>query len=271
MTLTALIEATGGCELIDLAHPLVMGMPVSPNQPGFELEPLRRHGDRVRADGGSSANELIHMGGHSGTHIDALCHVSHCGRLYDGHEAAALAGPSGFRALGVDQLPLYCGRGVMLDLPALLGVEIVTPGLALGPELLEAALERQKLALHEGDALLIRTGWARLWSDPERFIGLASGVPGPNADAARWMAERRIRVAVGETLAFEHIPRERGHALLPVHRILLVEAGIPIVESARMCELAARGAHEFIFILTPLALVGATGVPVRPVALVPRG
>jgi kynurenine formamidase len=265
------LQLLADCEIVDLAHPLVAGMPISPNQPGFELELLRRHGDRVRDDGGSAANELIRMGGHSGTHIDALCHVSHCGRLHGGHDATTSATPAGFRMLGAEQLPIYFRRGVMLDVPALLGVEVLEPGFAIGAELLEAVLARQQLELRSGDALLIRSGWARHWADPIRFVGRASGVPGPNAEAARWMVEHGVGVVVGETLAFEHIPPEHGHALLPVHRILLVEAGIPIVESAKLCELAARRIHEFIFVLTPLPVVGATGVPVRPVALVPRG
>ncbi|MGC1210814.1 MAG: cyclase family protein, partial [Micromonospora sp.] len=64
-------------------------MPCSPNHPGFRMSLIRRHGDMVRPDGGSAANEMIVTGGHVGTHVDALSHVSHDGKLHGGVDAAA--------------------------------------------------------------------------------------------------------------------------------------------------------------------------------------
>ena len=71
----------------------------------------------------------------------------------------------------------------------------------------------------------------------------------------------------GETIAYEWIPAGRGHALLPVHRILLVESGIHIVEAMNLGNLADLNITEFLFVMTPLKIVGATGVPVRPIAI----
>jgi kynurenine formamidase len=65
----------GGVRIFDLGRPMEVGMPQSPNHPQFRIALARRHGDSVRADGGSAANELIVTGGHVGTHIDALSHV----------------------------------------------------------------------------------------------------------------------------------------------------------------------------------------------------
>ncbi|MFB3051808.1 MAG: cyclase family protein, partial [Acidimicrobiia bacterium] len=76
--------------VIDLAQPLHRGMPVSPNHPSFQLALMRRHGDMVRSDGGSAANEIIVTGGHVGTHIDSLAHVSQDGRLHGGVDAESL-------------------------------------------------------------------------------------------------------------------------------------------------------------------------------------
>src|ERR671932_255544 len=99
----------------DLAHTLDPAMPVSPNHPGYRMALLRRHGDMVRADGGSASNEMIVMGGHTGTHLDALAHVSHAGRLYGGLDAHAAQQGGRFTTLGVDTVaPLFC-RGVVLD------------------------------------------------------------------------------------------------------------------------------------------------------------
>src|SRR5579864_7545260 len=98
----------------DLAHPLEPSMPVSPNHPGYRMALLRRHGDMVRADGGSASNEMIVLGGHTGTHLDALAHVSHNGKLH-GDLCAADAQVGGrFSRLGIETIePFFC-KGVLL-------------------------------------------------------------------------------------------------------------------------------------------------------------
>src|SRR5262249_55790480 len=101
-----------------------------------------------------------------------------------------------------------------------------------------------------------------------KFTGLETGVPGPDEGAALWLADRQIRITGAETIAYEHIPPRRGHALLPVHRVLIVQHGILIVEALNLTELAQDRVWEFLFIITPIKAVGATGIPVRPVAVV---
>ncbi len=117
---------------------------------------------------------------------------------------------------------------------------------------------------------LINTGWSRWWPEPETYLGFATGVPGVTAEAARWLADRGIRAAGTDTTAFEQIPPGRGHAIMPVHRILLVEHGIHLIENMRFDELSGRESTEFTFVLAPLKIVGASGCPVRPLALVGR-
>ena len=68
-------------------------------------------------------------------------------------------------------------------------------------------------------------------------------------------------------MAFEQIPAGGGHRVLPVHRVLLVEHGIHIIENVNAEELAAARAYTFTFVCLPLRLVGATGSPVRPIAI----
>ena len=55
---------------------------------------------------------------------------------------------------------------------------------------------------------------------------------------------------------------------LPGHMILLVRNGIYIIENLFLEELARDQCYEFTFICLPLKLQGATGSPVRPIALV---
>ncbi|MEO3884064.1 cyclase family protein [Nonomuraea sp. B5E05] len=264
---TTLWQQLDGAEIVDLAQPMRTGMPQSPNHPRFRMVIERRHGDMVREDGGSAANELIVTGGHVGTHVDALGHVSHDGHAYGGVEVAGIQSHKGLSRLGIETFPPYVGRGVLLDVTAVHGVDVLPPGYEVTRDDLEAALKRTGVAIRPGDAVLIGTGWSLEWDRPSRFVGEEGGVPGPGADAARWLVERGVKVAGGETIAFEHIAAGRGHATLPVHRILLVEAGVNIVETMRLTRLRELGATEFLLVINPLHVVGATGAPVRPLAV----
>lgn len=269
--MSALLEAVGaGVRVFDLAQPLHPGIPSSPNHPGFRLALIRRHGDMVREDGSSAANELIVTGGHVGTHVDALAHVSYRGRLHGGVDAAQAQTGGLMTTGGIEQLAPILARGVLLDVAALQGVPVLAGGHPIGAGELRAAAERAGVQLRPGDVALIRTGWARNWDDPEAFIGHRSGVPGPTEEAARWLADNGVIATGSDTTAYECIPPSAGHRLLPVHRLLLFERGINIIEMLDLEPLHAAAVHEFLFILAPLKIIGATGSPVRPLAIVPR-
>jgi kynurenine formamidase len=263
----ALWHRLAQARIIDLGHPFHRGMPVSPNHPPFQMAMLRRHGDMVREDGGSAANEIIVAGGHVGTHLDAIGHVSHDGLVHGGRDAASIQSHEGLSALGIDEVdPIIC-RGALLDVPTTRGVDALDAGEEVTVDDLEEAADRAGVIVGAGDAVLIRTGWSIHWNDPAHFTGQQAGAPGPGVEAAGWLVDRGVRVAGAETLAFEHIPPRRGHSLLPVHRMLLVEAGIHIIEAMDLSGLAAAAAGEFTFVAVPLKLIGATGSPVRPLAI----
>lgn len=267
-SLTGLLTALAGATVLDLAQPMFRGMPQSPNHPPFQLALQRRHGDYVRADGGSAANELIVTGGHVGTHVDALAHVSHEGRLHGGVDAGSVQSHEGFSVLGIDTFPPFVGRAVLLDVTAVQGVDVLPAGYGVTAEDLQAAADRSGVAVRPGDAVLVGTGWSRRWDDPVAFVGGEAGVPGPDESAAAWCVDHGARIVGGETIALEQIRPGAGHALLPVHRHLLVEHGVNIVETMRLCELLDAGVAEFVLVLAPLRLRGATGSPVRPLAVV---
>ncbi|HKF76941.1 MAG TPA: cyclase family protein [Candidatus Dormibacteraeota bacterium] len=259
-----------GARVYDLAQPLEASTPTSPNHPAFRMALMRRHGDSIRADGGSGANELFTMGGHTGTHIDALCHVSHGMKLHGGLDAAEASRGGGFRQLGVETVaPMVC-RGVLLDIPRALGREALEAAHPVTADELERTCAAQGVEVRAGDAVLVRSGWpVGRYQDAAAFAGLATGVPGPDESAARWLASRLVRVTGADTIAYEWLVPGAGHARLPVHTILLVENGIHIVEVMALEELARDRVHEFLFVLAPLKLVGATGSPVRPLAIPP--
>lgn len=261
----------GGVRIFDLGRPMEVGMPQSPNHPQFRIALARRHGDSVRADGGSAANELIVTGGHVGTHIDALSHVSQAGRLHGGLDAAEAQRGGRFSELGVETIaPMVC-RGWLLDVPAALGLRACAPGYEITPGDLAQAASEQNVNVQPGDVVLVRSGWAQRWDDREAYVGFASGVPGPGEAGARWLAALEPRAVGADSIAFEHLAPGAGHALLPAHRVLLVEHGINIIETLDLEGLARARVDEFVFVLSPLALVGATGSPVRPLAVVSEG
>lgn len=260
-------ETLAGARIFDLAHTLSSAAPAPAHHPGFRMALMRRHGDH-QGDESSSAHELIALGGHSGTHVDALCHIAHGGRLHGGLDAAEAQRGGRFQRLGLETLPPFVGRGVLLDIARLHGVDVLAPGHIITSEELDAAASAQGVDVRAGDAVLIRTGWAALWSSPDKFLGTRTGTPGPDASAARWLADRRIGLAGAETLGFEHIPVGAERPPRRAHAILIVEHGIPIVEALDLTALAAASAWEFLFVLAPLKIAGATGGPVRPLALV---
>jgi kynurenine formamidase len=258
-----------GYEVHDLSRPLRVGMPQSPNHPEFRHVLVRRHGDTHREDGGSAANDLIVTGTHVGTHVDALGHVSHAGKLFGGVDADEAQRGGRFEGHGIDAFGPFVGRGVLLDVASALGWEQSPAGQEITVEDLERTAAQQGTELRQGDAVLVRSGWARYWDDRALYQGESSGVPGPGEAGATWLADHGAAVVGADTIAFEHLPPGQGHSRLPAHRVLLVERGINIIETLDLEGVAAAGLHEFMFVLNPLNIVGATGAPVRPLAVVP--
>lgn len=257
-----------GVRVVDLGRPLFLGMPQSPNHAQFRMALTRRHGDMVRADGGSAAADMLVTGVHLGTHIDALCHVSHDGLMHGGVDAMKAQIGGSFPVLGVETIEPMVRRGVLLDVPAALGQQVCPAGYEITPADLEAAATRQQVQVGAGDVVLIRSGWGRNWDDAVRFVGRDCGVPGVGESGAHWLAERRVHAVGADTIAFERLVPGAGHTLLPAHRVLLVENGIYIIEALALEELTELAVSEFVFVAAPLKLMGATGSPVRPLAVV---
>ncbi|WP_037572848.1 cyclase family protein [Phaeacidiphilus oryzae] len=267
-TLASVLDAlTAEPRIVELGQPLFTGMPCSPNHPGFRMTLARRHGDMVRPDGGSAANEVIITGGHVGTHIDALSHVSHEGLLHGGVDAAEAQAGGSFSEHGAERTPAMVTRGVLLDVARAHGVDTLPGGYGVTAEDLAQAAEAGGAEPGRGDVALVRTGWARNFGDPASYLGAETGVPGITPEAGCWLADRGVRAVGADTTACEQIPPGAGHRVLPVHRVLLVDAGIYIMEHLALEELAETGQSEFLFVVAPLRITGGTGSPIRPIAV----
>lgn len=255
--MTAILDALAGASLYDLAQPYFVGMPHHPSHPPFLYSLVKQHGDYVGPAANSSAADAIALGTHVGTHIDALCHFSCGGRLFGGDDAAsAQSYARGLSRHPIDAVAPIFRRGVLLDVA---GAEPLPEDYTITPADLDRAARAE---VRPGDVVLIRTGWARYFEDARRFLSEVRG-PGPAIDGARWLSARGIFAAGSDTVAFEKVP----DAAMPVHVHLLVESGIHIVECLNLEELAAAGVSEFLFVALPLKIRGATGSPVRPVAI----
>jgi len=252
----ALWDELAGAKVFDLAQPYFPGMPHFPTHPPFLFGITRQHGDMVGPSGHSSAADAIAMGSHVGTHIDALSHFSCGGKWYGGVDVAQ-SYTGGMAHYTVDSIQPILRRGVLLDLaddgPLSADHEIT-------PEDLTAA---QKVEIRAGDIVLLRTGWGHYYSDAKRFLNDIQ-TPGPGLAAARWLSSLGIFAAGSDTAPFEKMPAPS----MPVHVHLLVESGIHIIECLNLEDLAAEGIHEFLFIGAPLKIRGATGAPMRPLAVV---
>lgn len=257
-----LLQRLHECRTIDLAQPYYVGMPHHPNHPPYLYGLSKAHGESSHK-GVSAAAESIALGGHVGTHIDALCHFSLRGKLFGGIDAIACQSyGSGLSRHHVDTIGPIFRRGVLLDVARCSGHEVLPENFVVDAECLEQAARQSQVEVQAGDVVLVRTGWARYWTEAARFINNMR-CPGVNREAAEWLSSKGVFAGGSDTIAFEIVPAPT----MPVHVHLLVEAGIHIIEVLNLESLSMEGLHEFTFVASPLRIQGGTGSPIRPVAL----
>jgi len=258
-----LLDLVSSRRVYDLAQPYFVGMPHHPSHPPFLFGLVKKHGDFVGPAGNSSASDALALGSHVGTHIDALCHFSCGGKLHAGEDAAAVQSyQDGVGRHSIDTVAPILRRGVLLDIAAVEGAAALPRDFEVTPGALERAAGEQEVEIRRGDVVLLRTGWAKYFSDAPKFVDEVHG-PGPARPGAEWLSARGIYAAGSDTVAFEKVP----DAGMPVHVHLLVEQGIHIIECLNLEELAAARVYEFLFVALPLKITGATASPVRPVAV----
>ena len=218
-----------------------------------------------------AADMMFFSGQHGAPTIDALGHISDNGKLYGGADAAASEGANGLTALGIENYPRekFVNRAVLLDVARHKGVSALDAGYEITGADLEATAAAQHVEVREGDSVLIRTGYGQFYNgDRAKFMGPR---PGPGEDAAKWLAAKRIFLTGSDHLTYEVFP-EKG-TIFPAHRILIADNGIYLVENMNLEELAEalaqRGRHEFVLVLNPLRIKGATASPLNAFALLP--
>ena len=250
-------------KIYDLGQPWYPGMPHHPMHPPFAYVLTKKHGAVRYEGGGSATNDLFTFGGHTGTHLDAIGHVSKEGRLFGGIEAASVQDYlMGLTKLSIEETPPIIARGILLDIPRSKQIDVLDKGFPINQKDIQETVRLEGIKIKSGDVVLIRTGWARYWDQPDLFND-PEGVPGLTLDAARFLAGEKIRLTGSDTGAYEVLPTKS----LEVHVFLLAEKGIQIMEMLNLESLAREKIYSFVLVVIPLRIRGGTGSPIRPIAI----
>jgi kynurenine formamidase len=275
-----LVRAVKGARVFDLSFTWNDRSPVLGLNPPYAFALNRTHrmtheifgqapGSRV-----SWASDIMYFSGqHGSPTLDAIGHIGRDLKLHGGVDAvAATSTPGGIaNRLGIEHFPvdLMLNRAVILDVARQLAggrPDPLPPGFEITGAHLDQTAKAQGVEVRPGDSLLIRTGWGQFFArDNAKFLGEQS--PGPGQDAARWIIDRKVRLAGNDTATFEKRPAAYGKELFSVHMMLLADSGIYIMESANLEPLGDARVGVALLVVTPLKIEGATGSPLRVLAI----
>lgn len=214
--------------------------------------------------------------GQVGTQYDGLAHIGEEVDMddgstelvfYNGFTASEMDARYGLKKLGMENAKSIITRGILIDIAGFKGVDRLDNLYEVTVDDVTGALDKQGIAvsdLRPGDAFLFRYGWAQLWNDIDSFN---TNPPGIGVAVAEWIAEQKPSMIGSDSWTTEVNPNPDPELIARVHQILLTHNGIYNLENLNLEALAADGAYEFMFIMTPLPLVGASGSPARPVAI----
>lgn len=250
--------------VIDLGQVLSSDMPLGGTR-HFDLymKPTRMSPESNRR--GSNEEIVVAEIGQVGTQFDGFTHQTIGDDLYNCIDQNEVMTRSGFTRLGIENVGTLMTRGVLIDVAALKGVDVLPESYEITVDDLRQALDRQGVALEPGDAVLIHTGWGTYWdTDGERF---STNGPGIGLAAGLWLVEQDPMLVGADNVPVEVSPNPDPELSTPVHQIMLVINGIHLVERMKLNELAAAGVYEFAFVVQPLKLKGATGSTVAPAAI----
>lgn len=252
--------------VISLAQPISARMDIPPARPRLSHFMARDGADYAagarRAGGFGFADDSVLLPLHLGTHIDGLCHAW-CGKLlYNGVSETEIRS-TGAARLGIEKMPPIVSRGILLDFVAVAGAPM-RDGEIITLELLQRACERAGAAISKGDVVLLRTGWleSRSPSNKADF----NREPGLGVEAALVLAQAGVAVVGADNYAVEALPFPEGE-VFPVHQRLIRDYGVPLLEGLVLAPLAEAGATRFLFMAAPLPIVGGTGSPLTPLAV----
>lgn len=264
-------------EVFSLGVKYKQGMLAPGIMASYSIAPHKRHSDSNSAGVYSAAAEVINMSTHVGTHIDALCHISEkrdengdpdlAGepQLYAGNGNTVAAKDhvafDGQKHLPIEEMPPIITRAVLLDVASYKGLDILPNAYPITAQDIQGTIEKQSVQITDNIAVLIRTGfYQHLINNNAAYRDEQAGL---NLSAAKFLVEQGMTLVGSDTMAVE----VANPSDLPVHRFHLVHNGITHLEVLNLEELASAKPSEFVLIITPLKLTGATGSWVNPIAI----
>jgi kynurenine formamidase len=251
-------------QVFELGRRLEQSMPLQATRT-FELHTKRTAPLAGSNRRGSNEEVVLAEIGQVGTQFDVFAHQTIGDSLYNCFKLDDIATRNGFSKLGIENIGALMTRGVLLDIAALKGVEMLPDSYEITVADLQQALQKQQLTLQPGDAVILHTGWGRLWGkENARYMRIN---PGIDVAASEWLARQDPMLIGADTAPINVTPSPDPKLSNPVHQIALVVNGIFLLENLRLDELAAQRAYEFALIVEPLKLVGATGSTVAPIAV----
>ncbi|WP_339425296.1 cyclase family protein [Pseudomonas proteolytica] len=273
----AIMARVNGAQAYDLAVEYFVGMPSwqAAGDPPYQMWMTHTPHGNVIADPmqvGDPMNKHVSYSGsavsmyaHMGTHIDALNHFGLDGKIWNGFRADQHLGDRGWNVTGAEKLPPIIARGVMIDVAAAKGLDQLADNYRITRSDLQQALAKQRVALEQGDVVLIRTGRMRDYEHAQVYM---ANPPGLSLDAAKFLVEVSGAMVVGaDNLSFETFPSEVEGNYLPLHTYLLAMQGTPIIELVNLEGLSKDQVYQFAFVGASLKLRGADAAPMRPIAL----
>jgi kynurenine formamidase len=251
-------------EVIEIAHVLNDKMAISSTR-RFDVHTKRTFMNDFSNRRGSNEELVVSEIGQVGTQFDGFAHQSHEDSHYNCFKTGAISTRGGFTKLGMEKVGTLMTRGVLIDVAGLKGVDMLPDTYEITVKDLQDALARQRITLQPGDAVLINTGWGRLYGkDNARYM---KSCPGIGIAAAEWLAKQDPMLIGADNWPVEVAPNPDQKLSLPVHQVALVVNGLHLLENLKLDELAAKQVYEFAFIMQPLKAQGFTGSTVAPVAI----
>jgi kynurenine formamidase len=251
-------------EVIELGHVLSAQMPLSPGRT-FNMQ-VKQTAPAVGTNKRSGNEEIITAEmGQVGTQFDGFAHQSHDNVHYNCFKTQDIVTRNGFTKLGIHNVGMLMTRGVLIDVAGFKGVDMLAVDYEITVADLEGAMKKHNIVLQPGDAVIVNTGWGKLWGkDNAKY---RSGNPGIGVKAAEFLIAKDPLLLGADTAPVEVSPNPDKLLALPIHQMALVNFGVHLLENLKLDELAGKNFSEFAFIMQPLKLQGATGSTVAPVAV----
>jgi kynurenine formamidase len=214
---------------------------------------------------GSNEEILISEMGQVGTQFDGFAHQTIEDKVYNCFKVDEISSRGGFTKVGIEKVGTLMTRGVLIDVAGLKGVDMLGDTYEITVQDLQQALARQRLTLQKGDAVIIHTGWGKLYGkDNPRYVKTC---PGIGVAAAEWLVKQDPMLVGSDNWPVEVAPNPDPQISLPVHQIMLVINGIHLLENLKLDELVAKRIQEFAFVMQPLKMKGFSGATVAPTAI----